>query len=72
MSQKTFSNRTTEMTKLVGGGKADLVAHMTRLLVQDRGVARAVLSNEALLQKIGSKGFLPIDVVNKLQSGHGA
>jgi hypothetical protein len=35
-------------------------------------LARAVLSNEALLAKIGSKGFLPNDVLNKLQSGHGA
>jgi len=56
----------------VGGSKADLAAHLARLLVRDKGLARAVLGNEALLAKIGSKGFLPNDVLNKLQSGHGA
>ena len=65
-------SRTTEMTHLVGGTKADLGAHLARLLVHDRGLARTVLSNEDLLQKIASKGFIPNDVLNKLQSGQGS
>ena len=72
VNQKTFSSRTTEMVYIVGASKADLAAHVSRMLVQDNALARAVLSNEALLAKIGSKGFLPKDVLNKLQSGQGS
>jgi len=39
------------------------------LLANNQSIARAVLSNEALLEKINSKGFLPKELLSKLQCG---
>jgi len=69
---KVFAQRTADMMDLTGGTPEDFAAHMSRLLIKKPALARMVLSNEALLDKIGSKGFLPKDVLNKLQSGQGS